>query len=38
MIAFVLTWLALSVILAAVLCRHSHLSKIASGESDEQPR
>lgn len=35
MITFVLTWLALSVILAAVLCRHFHLAKIARGESHE---
>lgn len=32
MITFVLTWLALSVITATVLCRSIHLSKVASGE------
>jgi len=33
MITFFLTWLALSVVLAAVLCRSIHLAKVASGES-----
>jgi len=35
MTTFFLTWLALSVVLAAVLCRHFHLCKIARGESHE---
>lgn len=32
MITFALTWLALSVITAAALCRKIHLAKVASGE------
>lgn len=32
MITFFLSWLALSVITTAALCRSIHLSKVASGE------
>ncbi len=32
MITFFLSWLALSVILAAAFCRSIHLAKVANGE------
>lgn len=32
MATFLLTWLALSVIITAVLCRKIHLAKLANGE------
>lgn len=32
MITFLLSWLVLSVITAAALCRKIHLAKVASGE------
>lgn len=32
MLTFFLSWLALSVIFTAVICRSIHLAKVASGE------